>query len=126
MTNLDRNFHILEEGNIWIGKREAEYGLKEDNDTYLFFATTSEDGYTCKYRAPLVPNNDYNPVEVAARNIVDQVTNHLMFKPVSASEYPEVVKSYDDVKACILNKALGVKNEFDTRDFTRYAGRIDA
>lgn len=118
MYNLDKNFHILEEGHMWI-ENGGETGKE------LWFGT-DDDGYIAKYKTAIVPNNDYNPVEVAARKLVDQVTNHLMFKPVDASKYDDVVRSYDDVKACLLNKALEIKNQVDSRDFTKYAGRVDA
>ena len=88
-----------------------------DNGEKLLELTTKDEvGYVGKYRERIPMSENYNCVEVACRNLAMKVGKDLAFHGLG----------YDEIKAEVLNKALTVKDEIDTRDFTSYAGRVEA
>lgn len=88
----------------------------DNGEKILEFITKDEVGYVGKYRERIPMSENYNCVEVAARNLSTSIGKDLAFHGVG----------YDDIKAEVLNKALTVKDSIDNRPFTDYKGKVEA
>lgn len=87
--------------------------VKDGDDRYLEIVTVDEYGYKAKYSERIPLSENYNGVEVAGRGLVARLSREIAFYGYN----------WDETKAEVLNKALLIKDQVDTRDFTNYAGR---